>query len=153
MLKQLSACVFAMLAFVATTSTASAQETVDRRTLFTFNQPVALPGVTLPPGTYTFRLVSPMGDPRVVQITSEDRTRVFATVFTRPIERADVPEQPDIRLLETPATMPALVGAFWYPGRKLGWEFVYPAEQAMRIAEARQQSSRPAAVNTEDDRR
>ena len=30
--------------------------TSDKRTYFTFNQSVALPGVTLPAGTYMFRL-------------------------------------------------------------------------------------------------
>ena len=30
---------------------------MDSRTEFTFNQPVEMPGVTLPPGTYIFRFV------------------------------------------------------------------------------------------------
>jgi hypothetical protein len=153
MLKRLSACAFAMLATILTTSTAIAQETYDKRTLFTFNQPITLPGVSLPPGTYTFRLASPNGDHRVVQIASADLKQVFATVFTRPVERPDVPETPDVRFLETEASMPAVVEAFWYPGRRHGWEFLYPAEQRMRIAEARRNVTRPAAVNTEDERR
>lgn len=44
MLKTLaSACVLAVLAFAATTAHA---HTIDNRTLFTFTQPITLPGVT-----------------------------------------------------------------------------------------------------------
>ena len=39
-------------------ATVSAQ-TADRRTIFTFNGPVTLPGVTLPAGQYLFRLADP----------------------------------------------------------------------------------------------
>ena len=32
-------------------------DTYDKRTVFTFNRPISLPGVTLPAGKYMFRLV------------------------------------------------------------------------------------------------
>ena len=152
MLKTISACVFAMLAFFLMTSTAHAQETFDKRTLFTFDQPVALPGVTLPPGTYEFRLANPTGDRRIVQVTNPERTRVFATLMTRPVQRDDIPDEPDLRFIELPAHMADAVQAWWYPGSRHGWEFVYPAEQAARFAEAQREVTRPADVNTDDDR-
>ena len=46
MLRLFSVCLFAVLAVFSSTS-ANAQ-TFDQRTYFTFSQPVALPGVTLP---------------------------------------------------------------------------------------------------------
>ena len=61
-----SACVFAVLA--CATSTANAQ-TMDRRTIFTFNQPVSLPGVTLPAGKYLFRVPDASTGRRVVSLT------------------------------------------------------------------------------------
>ena len=49
-----SACAAAILTLMSATP-ALAQGPIDSRTEFTFNQPVELPGVTLPPGTYIFR--------------------------------------------------------------------------------------------------
>ena len=39
----------------------------DRFTYFTFSGPVQLPGVTLPAGTYEFRLVNPETSARVMR--------------------------------------------------------------------------------------
>ena len=49
-----------LVALVCGLSSPATAYTLDRRTLFTFNQPIALPGMTLPAGTYTFRLADPM---------------------------------------------------------------------------------------------
>jgi hypothetical protein len=136
MLKRASACVFAMLAVIAS-SAARAQDVFDRRALFTFSQPVTLPGITLPAGTYMFRLATPETDRNIVQITSPDRSVVYATVFARRVQREQPSDAPDVRLVETASHLPAAVDAWWYSGDRWGWEFVYPREQAMRIAEAR----------------
>lgn len=45
--------------------------TYDKRTYFTFNQSVALPGVTLPAGTYMFRLADPDTTRRVIQVSDK----------------------------------------------------------------------------------
>jgi hypothetical protein len=64
-----SACAVALLACFMT-GAASAQ-TFDKRTVFTFSGPVALPGVTLPAGQYLFRLADPTGDRKVVAVLRE----------------------------------------------------------------------------------
>lgn len=146
MLKSLaSACVFAMLAFTSTTTHAA---TIDNRTLFTFNTPVTLPGVTLPAGTYLFR--NPEGGRRVVQILSDDGTKAYAQLLTIPVQRFDAPKDPEVRFMETATGNPPAIKAWWYPGNTTGWEFIYPKEQALRLAQERQ---RPAqtAVKTQDD--
>lgn len=57
MLRNISVCIFALLAAVLSTS-ATAQ-TFDSRTYFTFSQPVVLPGVTLPAGADPIRVLLP----------------------------------------------------------------------------------------------
>ena len=44
-------------AFVSLMTTVSLAQPHDKRTVFTFNRPISLPGVTLPAGKYLFRLV------------------------------------------------------------------------------------------------
>ena len=52
-----AACAAAMLLTLSATPALAQGQPMDARTEFTFNQPVELPGVTLPPGTYIFRFV------------------------------------------------------------------------------------------------
>ncbi len=51
---------------------ACAGQPMDSRTEFTFNQPVELPGVTLPPGTYIFRFVDATTGRKVMQVQAKD---------------------------------------------------------------------------------
>ena len=126
-----SACVFAMLAFTGITAHA---QTIDNRTFFTFSQPVTLPGVTLPAGKYLFRNPDTMSGRRVVQVLSEDGRQAYAQLLTIPAQRFDAPTQPEIRFMETAEGTPAAIKTWWYPGNTIGWEFVYPKEQALRLA-------------------
>jgi hypothetical protein len=112
---------------------AAAQLPFERRTLFTFSGPVAIPGVTLPSGQYLFRLASTTRRD-VVQVLSGDGKTPYAMFFALPAQRQDVPANPEIRFMETAAGMPAAVRTWWYPGDRTGWEFVYPKEQARLLA-------------------
>ena len=61
--------------------------TYDKRTYFTFNQSVALPGVTLPAGTYMFRLADPDTTRRVIQVSDKQGTQSYALLLTMPADR------------------------------------------------------------------
>ena len=126
-----SACVFTMLAFTSTTTHA---QTIDNRTYFTFSGPVTLPGVTLPAGKYLFRNPDTLTGRRVVQVLSEDGRQAYAQLLTIPVQRFDAPKEPEIRFMETAEGTPAAIKAWWYPGNTIGWEFIYPKEQALRLA-------------------
>jgi len=52
-------------------STAAAQQWNDR-TILTFSEPMLVPGATLQPGTYVFRLVTSDSNRHVVKILKED---------------------------------------------------------------------------------
>ena len=134
MLKTLaSACVLAVLGFTSTTAHA---QTVDNRTFFTFNQPITLPGVTLPAGKYLFRNPDITTSRRVVQVLSDDGKQSYAMLLTIPTQRTEPSADPEIRFMETAEGTPRAIKAWWYPGNTIGWEFIYPREQALKLAKA-----------------
>jgi hypothetical protein len=131
------ACAVATVA-ACTVATAFAQP-VDKRTLFTFSGPVTLPGVTLPAGQYLFRLADPNTSAKVVQVLSADGTKPYGMFFSMPAERFEPAAKPEVRFMETAAGMPAAIKTWWYPGERSGYEFVYPKEQARRLAQGASQ--------------
>jgi LPXTG-motif cell wall-anchored protein len=127
------ACSVALLACVlATPSTA---QTLDKRTLFTFSGPVSMPGVTLPAGSYLFRLADPHSGRNVVQVLNADGTKPYGMFFAVRAERFDPAPAPEVRFMETATGTPAAIKTWWYPGERSGYEFVYPKEQARRLAQ------------------
>jgi hypothetical protein len=103
--------------------------TSDKRTYFTFNQPVALPGVTLPAGTYMFRLADDTTTRKVIQVANREGTESFAMLHTMPVYRPDVPREPEIRFMETAAGAPVAVRAWWQEGERTGYGFMYSKEE------------------------
>ena len=104
-------------------------------TYFTFSQPVELPNVTLPAGSYLFQLVDTMSNRHIVRVMSRDRQKVFTTVMAIPSYSLNrPPEEPQIRFMETPAGAPNIVKMWLYPGNTTGHEFIYPRNQATRLA-------------------
>ena len=97
-------------------------------TYLTFSAPFALPGVSLPAGTYIFEL--PLCDAAVdlVRVKSRDGTQVYVTAYTRIVGRpAHLRSDRQILFNEVPSGMAPQVKA-WYPdGQSIGHEFLYPA--------------------------
>lgn len=126
---------------------AEAQVRGDKAVYFTFSQPVTLPQVTLPAGKYLFRLADSLVNRTIVQIYSADGSKLHAMLMTMPSQRTDVPNQPEVRFLETAANTPPAIATYWYPGERTGWEFVYPRQQAMSLARTSQQPVLTTAQN------
>jgi hypothetical protein len=103
--------------------------TFDKRTYFTFNQSVALPGVTLPAGTYMFRLADPDTTRRVIQVSDKQGTQSYALLLTVPAYRLDAAKDSEVRFLETPAGAPRAINSWWYVGDSTGYQFMYSKEQ------------------------
>lgn len=128
MVKRLaSASVLVVLVFAAASGANAI--THDKRTYFTFNQPVALPGVTLPAGTYMFRIANPETSRNVIQVANREGTESYAMLNTVQASRPDAPKDSEIRFLETAAGAPAAVGTYWYMGERTGYEFMYSKDQ------------------------
>ena len=121
-------CAVALLALAAP----AVAQPLDKRVIFQFSGPVTLPGVTLPTGTYLFRVPSPNRD--IVQVLSADGTKLYGTFFAIPAYRPVRPENPEVRFMETASSMPHAIRTWWYPADSTGFEFIYPREQARLLA-------------------
>ena len=138
----------ALAAAMLVGTTAYAQGPTDQRTYFTFSAPFELPGgKTLPAGKYTFRVLDSPSNRHIVQILNQDATRVHTTVLAIPAQRQDPPSEPEIRFMEAVASAPPAIRTWWYPGRTIGHEFIYPKDQARRLAQ--RQSEPVLTVDTD----
>lgn len=131
--KNVLSLMFAVAVLASLMATPATAQPADKRTVFTFNRPVALPGVTLPAGRYIFRLADTTGSRNVVQVLSADGMKPYAMFFSHRSERIDYASKPEVSFMETAADMPVALKAWWYPGERTGYEFIYPREQAYRL--------------------
>ena len=92
----------------------------------TFNRPVALPGVSLPGGTYRVEIADGAHD--VVRVMSRDGKVVYFSAFTYTIPRpAGMPQNQLISFKETaPGRTPSI--AAWWPEGDSGREFIYASK-------------------------
>jgi hypothetical protein len=106
----------------------------DKRTYFTFNRPIALPGATLPAARYLFRIVDSQTSRKVVQVLKDDGKTPVAMMNTITDERSEASKDPEVSFIETPRDAPSAVKTWWYPGERIGYEFIYPRAQARALA-------------------
>jgi len=93
-----------------------------------------LPGVTLEPGSYEFRL-APMSDSRdVVQVLRKDDTKVLGQWTFVQAERERASDDTVVMFKEAREGSTPAIQYWYYPGEKVGKEFIYPKDQAQRIA-------------------
>lgn len=109
----------------------------NQATEITFNQPIQIPGQVLPAGTYLFKLVSD-DSLDVVQIFNSDRTHVYATLETIPIESQPNPNDTTVALVEQGAGQPDVLRAWFYPGNETGHEFLYSNRLEKQMARDQQ---------------
>ena len=119
----------------------------NKKTYLTFSAPVQVPGVTLPAGTYTFELADPDTTRHVIRVSEKDSGKPLALFITIPQDRLEPPNDNLIMFAERPAGAPQAIQAWFYPGDRIGEEFVYPKSQAMAIAKA----NRKAVLATSDE--
>ena len=88
----------------------------------TFSGPIALPGVTLAPGSYTFRKMGP----HVLQVASAREGTPYAMLLTRPDVRNGPLDQYEI-VLGLPLTegAPKRLEAWFVPGESYGQQLIY----------------------------
>jgi hypothetical protein len=109
---------------------------VNQLTCLTFSEPVELPNVALPAGSYLFKHPDGANDRHIVQVMSSDGKQVLGTFLTIPQERLEPSDRTVVTFKEMPVGTPEAVRAWYYPNEKLGDEFVYPKDEALRIAKA-----------------
>lgn len=92
----------------------------------TFNRSVALPGVILLAGSYTFEAGALGMSPNVVRVTSPDYQKLYFVGLTQRVSRpANMAPNQVVSLGESPIGEPSPIRA-WYPiGSQSGHEFLY----------------------------
>jgi len=103
---------------------ASAHAWTNDTNYLTFNGPVALPGVTLPAGTYSFRIPSSI-DRNIVQVMNRAETKSYYLGITRPVQRPRRTTELLVTMGEVPANQAPPIQA-WFPlGERDGHAFIY----------------------------
>ncbi|MEX2271636.1 MAG: hypothetical protein WD690_09205 [Vicinamibacterales bacterium] len=95
-----------------------------------FAVPTRLPGITLQPGKYLFRIGTPMERQNVVEVFSSDGTKKIVTLLT--VDYA-TPAPPDTTTVVFENTNPPAMRVWYIPGQPIGREFVYTQEEAAAL--------------------
>lgn len=120
---------------VALTLNVGAQQPDTRdRTIMTFSSAVELPGMRLEPGTYVFRMAD-SASRNVIQVLDKDEKDMLGQWLFVSAERPEVTGDTVVTFRETSAASTPAVQFWYYPGEKIGKEFIYPKDQALRIAQ------------------
>jgi hypothetical protein len=119
----------------------------NKKTILTFSGPVQIPGATLPAGSYVFKLADIPGNRHVVQVFDKDEKKIYTTMLAIPNERMEPSDKPIVLFSERASGTPQAVKVWYYPGERIGNEFVYPKSQAMKIA--KETHTRVLAMNDE----
>ena len=111
----------------------------DQMTKLTFTQPMEVPGRVLPAGSYWFVLLGSDSDRNLVQIFSEDRSHLYATLQTIPVDRQQAQDKTEIKFAERPYDRPEALLEWYYPGFLSGHQFLYSRQQQKQLARDVQQ--------------
>lgn len=146
-------CIFTVCLFVLPSASA---DDWNKKTKVTFSAPVEVPGVgaqVLPAGTYVFKLLDSLSDRHIVQIFNEREDHIFTTILAIPNYRANATDKTVMTFKERAEGEPQALRTWFYPGRRLGEEFVYPKEKALQLAKIVNEPVpfTPVAVATIDD--
>jgi len=108
----------------------------DLKTFITVNHPFQVPGAVLHPNTkYVFkRLNGASGTNHVVQVFNEDQSELLTTFFGISDVRLEPADGTILTFMETAPGYPKPVHSWFYPGRTIGLEFIYSADERAQIA-------------------
>jgi hypothetical protein len=109
----------------------------DLRTVFNMSHPFTVPGTVLEPNTDYVIMVGDAhtGTRRVVRIYNEDESELLSMFLAVNDERTERAEKTTFTFIEMDEGQPQVVRSWFYPGRSIGLEFVYPKDQALEIAQ------------------
>jgi hypothetical protein len=127
-------CLFAL--FLSTTPTSFADEN-NNKSILTFTAPFEVPGVgaqVLPAGTYIFKLLDSPSNRHIVQIFSQDGTHLYTTILAVPNYRARSTDNTVMTFKERAQGEPEAIRTWFYPGHRMGEEFVYNKSKALDLA-------------------
>jgi hypothetical protein len=98
-----------------------------------------------------FRFVDANTSRKVMQVMAKNANQSYGIFLTNTVQRPTPSPDAELRFLETPAGAPAAVKTWWYPHTTLGREFIYPKDQARRLAEQTNQAVLTTRAETVSD--
>ncbi len=112
----------------------------NKETVVTFSAPFEIPGgITLPAGTYVFKLMDSSSNRNIVQIFSQDKKHLHATILAVNNYRLQATDKTVMTFGESAAGSPEAIRSWFYPGMNSGQEFVYGKKRAMELAKVTRQ--------------
>ena len=133
-LTMIAAAVAMVLLAVFAQHVAAQQPDTRDRTIMTFSNAVELPGLRLEPGSYVFRIADTPSR-NVIQVLSQDEMQMLGQWLFVSAERQEATGDTVVTFREAGANTTPAVQFWFYPGERIGKEFMYPKDQAMRIAQ------------------
>jgi len=127
-------CVVALGALIFALTTQADQW--NKKTILTINETLQIPGATLTPGKYVFKLMDSPANRHIVQVFNEDETQLITTILAIPNYRLRPTGETEFGFWEMPQGSPPALRAWFYPGDNFGQEFAYPKTEATKIAAA-----------------
>lgn len=122
-----------ILSFAALLPVARADDS-NQEARLTFSQAVEIPGRVLPAGTYWFRVLDSTSYRGVVQVSSEDRKTVFATLITANSQRLESADETTLQFAKRQSAGPAALVTWFSPGEIFGHEFLYRKPEERELA-------------------
>jgi len=126
-------------ALVCLAPPASKADEHDKKTVVTIDQRTEVPGIVLEPGTYVIKLLNSSSNRHIAEIMSERMDHLYALTFTVAAEKVTPTGKPVLTFYEGSNGRPPALRKWFWPGDTIGQEFVYPKDQAARIAAATKQ--------------
>lgn len=103
----------------------------NKATKMTFTEDVQVPGKILPAGTYWFRLLDSDNDRHIVQVFDSKNRHLITTVIAIPNMQMEPKNHTRVNFEERHLGQPQAIKAWFYPGEKVGQEFVYPKGESL----------------------
>jgi hypothetical protein len=106
----------------------------NKKTIITINEPMQIPGATLTPGKYVFKLMDSSSNRHIVQVFNEDEKSVINTILAIPNQRLQPTGKSEFGFWEVPAGNTPALRSWFYPGDNFGHEFAYPKQEATKLS-------------------
>jgi hypothetical protein len=107
---------------------------VDKKTIVTISQPVAVEGTTLPAGKYVLKLQEDQSSRNIVRIFDGDGRRLIATVLAIHAYRLQPTGDTEFKFYDSAAGQPTALHTWFYPGDSSGFEFRQPKKAAVPVS-------------------
>jgi hypothetical protein len=106
----------------------------NKKTILTFREAVELPGVVLAPGTYVFKVADNFNYKNVVQVFTEDESKMLTTLIGIGAERVEGTDRTALRFGESRTGSEDRLETWFYPQEKTGRELIFSKKRPSRLA-------------------